>query len=301
MGFIPMTARHRPTPSAVHPEKVHPFPSRMEGVAMATITEDDLAVPIERDAVIRRAGRRSRFYLGLALACALIAIGGFAPSYWLQLPRGTFVGPPLLHIHGILTTAWILFLISQTWLMSNGRTRSHKDWGLAGISLATAVVLVGIIVAITGMEGHIAQGHDNARSFLIVPLAAIFRFALFTGAAVAFVHNPDWHKRLMIVGTISLIEAAAARFGFLMAVGTGPGVRPGLLPPPPQGMPVVVGLLLQLLIVAGMIHDKRTRGRVHPAWIVGMAVSVAIIVLKVPFSTTSTWLAFADWTTRIAS
>ena len=268
---------------------------------MATITEDKLAAPIERDTAMRRAGRRSRFYLGLALACAVIAILGFAPSYWLQLPRGTFTGSPLLHIHGILTTAWILFLVSQASLMSRGRTMSHRDWGLAGISLATAVVIVGIMVSIAGLEAHLAQGHgDPARSFLIVPLAALFRFALFTGAAVAFVHNPEWHKRLMIVGTIGLIEAAAARFAFLMMVGTGPGVRPGLFPPPPQAMPVVVGLILQLLIVAGMIHDKRTRGSIHPAWIAGMIISIAIILLKVPLSATPAWLSFADWTTKIA-
>ena len=65
-------------------------------------------------------------------------------------------------------------------------------------------------------------------------------------------------------------------------------------------MPVIVGLLLQLLLVVGMVHDWRTRGRVHPAWIVGLAVSVAVIVLKVPLSTTAAWLAFAQWTTTIA-
>jgi len=65
-------------------------------------------------------------------------------------------------------------------------------------------------------------------------------------------------------------------------------------------MPVVVGLLLQLLIVAGMVHDKRTRGAVHPAWIVGLFISVAVILLKVPLSTTSAWLHFADWMAHIA-
>lgn len=269
---------------------------------MATITEDTRTAPIERDTAMRRAGRRSRFYLGLALACAVIAILGFAPTYWLQLPRGTFVGSPLLHIHGILTTAWILFLVSQASLMSRGRTMSHRDWGLAGISLATLVFIVGIMVAVTGLEHRLAQGYgDTARSFLIVPLSSIFRFALFTSAAVAFTHNPEWHKRLMLVGSIALIEAAAARFLFLMAAGTGPGLRPGILAPPPVTNSVIVGLALQLLIVAGMIHDKRTRGSIHPAWIAGMIISVAIIVLKVPISTTAGWLAFADWTTRIAS
>lgn len=245
--------------------------------------------------------RRGRFYFWLALACAAIAIGGFMPTYWLQLVPRTFRGAPLLHIHAALCTAWILFLISQTWLVSENRIRSHRDWGLAGIALAAVLVVVGYVVAITSMEAELARGlGDAARAFLIVPLAAVTRFGVFTGAAIGCVHRPEWHKRLMMVGTISLIEAAAARFAFLLAVGSGPGVRPGLLPPPPAAMPVIVGLLLQLLVVAGMIYDKKVRGSVHPAWIVGLVGSVAVILLKVPLSTSSAWLAFAEWTTHVA-
>jgi hypothetical protein len=42
------------------------------------------------------------FYVWMAVVCALVAFGGFAPTYWLQLPAGTFVGSPLVHIHGAL-------------------------------------------------------------------------------------------------------------------------------------------------------------------------------------------------------
>lgn len=251
---------------------------------------------------IRTPARRGRFFFWQAIACAAVAIGGFLPTYWLQLYPRTFKGPPLLHIHGLLCTAWIVFLAIQTWLVSENRIRRHRDWGLAGISLATMVVVVGVATAIVALQSELGRGYgDLARSFLITPLAAIFRFALFTGAAIALVHRSEWHKRLIIVGTVGLIEAAAARFGFLMGVGHGPGLRPGFFPPPPALMPVIIGLLLQLIIVAGMIHDKRTRGAIHPAWIVGMTLSVAVILLKVPLSTTSEWLAFADWTTHIAS
>jgi hypothetical protein len=252
----------------------------------------------------RRAGMtraRDRFYLWLAIACALVAIGGFMPTYWLQLAPRTFVGPTLLHIHGALCTAWVLFLVSQAWLVSDGRIRNHRDWGLAGIALATAVVGVGFVTAIVSLEAELARGYgDAARAFLATPLSAIFRFAVFTGAAIACVHRPEWHKRLMITGTVSLIEAAGARFGFLMGVGHGPGIRPGLFPPPPAAMPIIVGSVLQLIIVAGMIHDKRSRGSVHPAWIVGLVASLSMILLKVPLSHTAGWLAFADWTTHIA-
>ena len=55
-----------------------------------------------------------------------------------------------------------------------------------------------------------------------------------------------------------------------------------------------------LLIVAGMIHDKRTRGKVHPAyWVAGAAV-LAVQLLTTPLSGTSAWLRVTDWLLAIA-
>ncbi|HLO19932.1 MAG TPA: hypothetical protein VK192_05510 [Sphingomicrobium sp.] len=266
---------------------------------MATITETSAAEQSRRTANPKFA--RSRYFLWLAVTCAAVAVLGFMPTYWLQLPAGTFVGSPLLHIHGALNTAWVLFLISQAWLISKGKVRNHRDWGLAGIALASMVVVVGYVAAIANLEERIARGEgDIARAFFATPVTAMTLFALFTAAAIACNHRPEWHKRLMITGTVSLVDAAAARFAFLIVVGDRPGLRPGLVPPPPEAMPTIVGLLLQLILVAGMVHDKRTRGSVHPAWIVGLAVSASALVLKVPLSHTNGWLAFADWSTRIA-
>jgi hypothetical protein len=267
---------------------------------MATLARPSPNTPVEPRHVAR--ARRSRVFLWLAISCAAVAIIGFLPTYWLQLAPRTFNGPPLLHIHAVLCTAWVIYIVSQAWLASSGRIRSHRDWGLAGIALATAVVIVGITTAVVGLEEFLARGFgDRARSFLVNPLSAIGLFGIFTGAAIACVHRPEWHKRFMIVGTVSLIQAPAARFGFLMAQGMHPGLRPGLVGPPPPMAPLVVGLILQLILVAGMIQDKRTRGRVHPAWLIGLTVSVAVLLVKVPLSHTPAWLGFADWLTRIAA
>lgn len=244
---------------------------------------------------------RGKFFVGMSLALAAIAVGGFMPTYWLQLPAGTFNGAPIVHVHGALCTAWIAFLVAQAWLVSKGRIRNHRDWGLAGIALASVVTVVGIVVSIAALRHELELGFgDASRTFLIVPLTAIGLFAGFTGAAIANVHRPQWHRRLMIVGTIGLVEAAAARIGFVMATGGGPGVRPGLLPPAPPTPVIVTGLLLSLLMVAGMVRDRRVLGRVHPAWIVGLAVHMAVLFLRFPLGRTHAWIAFADSLTRIA-
>lgn len=243
---------------------------------------------------------RTRFYFWLTLVCAAVAIGGFMGTYWLQLPARTFRGPPLLHIHGLLCTTWVLYLISQSSLVVRGKIRSHRDWGLLGIALASVLTVVAIAVAITGMNDRVAQYGDAARSFLTVPLSAIGLFAAFTAAAVANVKRPEWHRRLMIVGTSCLIQAALARVFFLMATGGGPGMRPGVLPPPPVGVAAMPAFLLELILVAGMIRDWRVERRVHPAWIVAVVVITSVELLRSPISASAGWLAFASWLGGIA-
>jgi len=50
-----------------------------------------------------------------------------------------------------------------------------------------------------------------------------------------------------------------------------------------------------LLLVAAMVHDRRTRGRVHPAYWYAGGLVLAVQVLRVPISTTSAWLRLTHW------
>jgi hypothetical protein len=268
---------------------------------MATIIDPagiDLGEPGRRGRAVPV--RRPRFYLWLALACAAVAIGGFMGTYWLQLPARTFRGPALLHLHGALCTAWVLFLISQSSLVTRGKVRSHRSWGLFGIALASVLTVVALAVAITAMNERVGQYGDAARSFLIVPFSAITLFAGFTAAAIANVNRPEWHRRLMIIGTVCLIQAAAARVFFLIATGGGPGMRPGMLPPPPVSIAAMPAFLLELILVAGMIRDWRVLRRIHPAWIVGVVTITATELVRAPISASSGWLEFAAWAGNIA-
>jgi hypothetical protein len=241
------------------------------------------------------------FYVWMAATCALVAFGGFAPTYWLQLPAGTFVGSPLVHIHGALFSLWTLLFLSQTVLVAKGRLNNHRAWGLAGISLATAMVMIGLAAAIQTLNLGLAAGYgDDSRAFMILPLSAISLFAGFFIAAIANIHHPEAHKRLMLLATISLLQAVMGRVFFVLVTGGGPGLRPGLGPPPPLIIGLVPSLLTELLIVAGLIYDWRSRGRPHPVWLVGAAVTTAVILLRGPLSGTPGWLAFANALAHIA-
>ena len=168
----------------------------------------------------------------MAGACLGIAVGGFAPTYWLQLAPATFVGSPLLHLHGALFTAWPVFLLLQTTFAARRRMDRHRAWGLLGISLATAMVCVGLAVANEALQHRLAAGYgDRARAFHIASTSLIALFAVFVLAAIASVGRPEVHKRLMVLATVSMLPPAIARVMFALTVGTGPGLRPGFGPP----------------------------------------------------------------------
>jgi hypothetical protein len=247
------------------------------------------------------AGVRTRwFYVWMGVAIAVIAVAAFAPTYWLQVPAGTFTGSPMLHLHAILFTAWMVFFISQATMVATGRVRDHRAWGLAGISLATAMVFVGVAAAIGTMKNAAAAGlPEVGRVFLIVPVSALLVFGGLFIAAIANTSRPEVHKRLMVVATVALLPAAIARFFFLAATGGGPGLRPGLFTaeaqPPPIAIATVPAVIADLLIVAAIVYDWRTRGRPHPAYLIGGGILLASQTLRIPFSATPVWHAFADF------
>ena len=241
------------------------------------------------------------FYVGMAGVCAVIAFVGFAPTYWLQLAPETFVGTPLLHLHAVLFSAWPVYLLLQTTLAARGRVGRHRAWGLLGISLATAMVLVGFAVANDVLATRLAAGYgDAARAFHIASTSLITLFGGFVFAAILYVSRPEIHKRLMLLATVSMLPPAIARLFFAVSVGIGPGLRPGLGPPRTVEGVLMPGLIADALILAGVIYDMRTRGRPHPAYLIGGAIVLAVQVLRIPLSMTPLWYAIADFLARFS-
>jgi hypothetical protein len=274
-----------------------PGRKRQWAIAMATA-----APPLDSGlGVNARPKGRTRFYFHLSLACLAVAVIGFAPTYWMQVPMGTFNGQPLLHIHGLAFTGWLFLLVGQNWRIAQGRLDNHRAWGLAGIALATLIFVLGVTTAIVGLQERYEHGYAEAgRTFVIVPLVTISLFYGFFIAAIANLRRPEWHRRFIFVATSAMLVPALARLFQLARFGFAPGMRPGMRQPSLVSaslMPIMISLLI---IGAGMLHDWRTRRKVHPAWIIGLIVIIPIALLRGPVSQTAAWQAFADWTTRIA-
>lgn len=237
------------------------------------------------------------FYVLMAYACALVAFIGFTPTYWAPVVTGSFPGPPILHLHGLLFSAWMLFFIIQTTLAATGRVKHHRALGLFGIALATAMLIIGIIAQLHSLKVGIAAGLEfENRTFSIVPISIVIFFAGAVGVAIANIPRPEIHKRLMLVATISILPPAIAR---LIALMVSLPISPGH--PPPIVFSLIPSFVSDLLLIAAIIYDWRTRGRPHPTYLVAGSALVVLQVVRVPLGATPEWHLFTSWLQSFAS
>ncbi len=228
------------------------------------------------------------FYGGVAVTMAAMAVVGFAPTYYLRLfsggPTATISGGPftgLVHLHGALFTAWVALFIVQTALISARRVAVHRRVGVAGAVLAGMMVIVASMTALGMAKRGAAPPGIGPLAFLAIPLFDMVMFATFIAAALVLRRKKEAHKRLMLLGYISIMGAPAARL-------------PGVLP---YGPFAFYGIAFVFLL-AGILYDVASRRRVHPAYLWGGALLVASVPLRLAISSTTAWTTFAQMLTR---
>jgi uncharacterized membrane protein YozB (DUF420 family) len=233
-----------------------------------------------------------RFYVRMAAVCVAIAMIGFAPTYWMPLARGSLHVSPIVHVHGAFFFGWTIFFLAQTWLAGSGNITRHREVGVAGVALATGMCFLGYAVAVNSIRHFDALGFGPAgRAFSMVSFSAIAFFAVVVAIALLNVKNGEIHKRLMLVATASLLPAAIGRWFLVLFAPNGAAT----VGPPPLVVTLPASLLADLLIVAAMIYDRRTRGRVHPVyWIAGAALLI-VQLARIPLGNTSGWLNMTYW------
>lgn len=136
--------------------------------------------------------RAANFYIRMAYLSAAIAFIGFTPTYWGPIAAGAGGAPPVVHLHGLLFSAWTTFFIVQARLAAGASLRTHRVLGMAGIALATAMLFAGVMVAVHAMRAGIAGGFEQrAREFTIVPVTIVLFFAGAVAAAIAWGREPQ--------------------------------------------------------------------------------------------------------------
>ena len=230
--------------------------------------------------------RARGFFTAAALANALIIAAGFGYSTYARLHLGDprFGGPSLttlVRVHAAVCTMWTVLLIVQTRLAAAGRIRLHQRLGIVGAVTAAAVLGLGAVVAITATRRATSLGEPIATVALrlsIFTCQELTVFAILVGAALSLRKRADYHKRLILLGTIALIPAATTR-------------------PFPLGSLtntlMSFGLVEGMFVLALCVHDRRRLGRLHAATLWGGGLLVVTAMLRTLVGGTDAWLAVA--------
>jgi hypothetical protein len=118
----------------------------------------------------------------------------------------------------------------------------------------------------------------DAISFSVQGFVDMGLFAGFLAAALWWRGRPDVHKRLMLLATISLLPAATIR-----------------IPLPGDARPLLALVLALAFVIAQPLHDRLTRGKIHPVGLWGGIVFLASLPLRIVFAGTDAWHAFMGW------
>jgi hypothetical protein len=238
------------------------------------------AAAVSAAAPLRR--REHAVFFGFALLVTGLIVAGFFPTFFRPLANGELTLAPSVRLHGVLFFAWLALLLTQITLVATRNVRWHRRLGVAGVTLAAAMVVIGLLVALNALARDVAAGKgDEAKAFLIFPILDMILFPTLVGLAIAFRHRPDVHKRLMLLATLGL--SIAGTFRLFQSVD-------------PQGVWALV--FNDALLLIPMLHDKLAYGRVHPVLWIGGGVLVAVHQTELWLGTSSVWMAIAE---RIAA
>ncbi len=261
----------------------------MKAADQAALRIDGLVEPgdaltrlAERDAEreTRRPGVRDgrSFHVGLAIAFLLTACAGFMPSYFLRSLSDRPSLGILLHVHGFLFTSWLVVLVVQTALVRVRKVALHRTLGFGAAGLAALMVPSGLYTAIDQARRHLAEAsslHEDPLAFLAIQAVAVWIFGALIGIAVWKRRETDVHRRLVVLATASIMAPAIARMPII------------------GGIPPLALLLSALFVVAAGIHDRRTRGSVHPLYVWGGIGLVLSGPVRIALGHTAAWHAVA--------
>lgn len=235
------------------------------------------------DAAIRvRVPAERVFYLSMTLLLAFTVLVGFARSFFLRplFPGWPSPSEPLLYVHGTVFAAWFALLVVQASLVTSGRIELHRKLGVFGACLVVAMVVLGTLGALVAAHRH--SGFVNvpipALMFLAVPLTDMLILPALVALAIVKRREPQSHKRLMLIASISLTAAAFARWPVLRNLG-----------------PLAFFGATDVMLVPLLAWDLKSRGRLHPVTLWAGAAVVLSQPLRLALAGTPQWLSFATW------
>jgi hypothetical protein len=220
----------------------------------------------------RRPRRDDVFFSAMALLVLGIVVTGFAKSYFLAGMVRAKLPNVLVHIHGAVFISWILLLLVQTAFVTARRIKWHIALGVLGFILPPVMFVLGTLTLFDSIRR--GQLGIPPSILLVGDGEQLILFVILIGWGISARRNAATHKRLMILGTMSILAPAIDRWNF--------------------GLPVTIAITLALPILV-LAYDLWSLHGVHRATVISYALMATTILTLLPVSRSKIWQPCIEW------
>jgi hypothetical protein len=212
----------------------------------------------------------------MSLLIAVVVVYGFSQTIGHNLLHASPLPPFILTIHAIVFPGWVLFFILQSALVRTRNVPLHRTLGWFGLALGISILVLGYVTATT-MDRFQLQLHSlDSPAFLIIQLMDLSSFAVPFALAIYWRRRPEYHRRLMLIASCGLTDAAFGRFPML----------------PLALSPAGVDALILLAILRDLVVDRR----IHKVYLYGFPLLIVFQIFCM-----QTYLHSSPWWMRIST
>lgn len=226
---------------------------------------------------------KSRYFLVASCLALAVTFVGFFKTFILPSARGTFSAPAVIYIHGGFLFLWTAVFVTQSVLIRVRRPRLHWRLGFLSIGLIPCVAISTMAAGVFAMRRDVALGGGQiAVSSLVGNFTTPIVFAALAAAGIAYRRRVDLHKRLMLLAMIAIMWPAFFRFRHYFPPVTNPDF-------------VFAFVLPNSMVLAVMLWEKLTVGRVHAMYLTAGVALIAENLAEVYLFDSSGWRVIANW------
>lgn len=215
------------------------------------------------------AARAARRYYFPAVFIVLFAlsIAAFWDNLFTDVGQPSNSDPKMI-VHAAFAALWMLTLVLQSVFIRSGNIRLHRKLGTAGFLAAAGVIASTVYLFAVKWTGWALMEPETKANRLLLPAFAIFILLAYRNR-----RRPEIHKRLVLAGTLFLLEPILARL-----------YDPYLVPVLPDAVNRwdAVSYLVYLagtwsaFYASLLVYDRLLLRRLHPVSLTGFALAIAL-------------------------
>lgn len=231
---------------------------------------------------------RPRFPLLFAAAIVLITVIGFSRTYYLRFLADLPPMTTLVHLHGVVFTAWLALVILQVRFIAKHRIDLHRITGVVGIVLALMVIAVTIATVFANtVIPRIRPNGLTPPQASITGFTSTLLFTIFVGLGIAFRRRPAVHRRLMILSLVPVMGPGTSRLLTLL------GYR--------EISHILIPIIVALFVAWCLMYDWRKYRIVHPVFAIGGAAVVISWPARMIAGRSDWYQPIANWAAEVGA